>query len=59
MAGFRVVFLVLVALWCLAGRLLTAHPATTAAVHRWGDFLTPAALIAIGCVIMAGHHTVG
>jgi len=59
LAGFTVVFLVLVGVWCVAGRLLTAHPATTAAVHRWGDLLTPVALIAIGCVIVAGHHTFG
>ena len=59
LAGFTVVFLVLVAVWCLAGRLLTAHPAVTAAVHRWGDLLTPIALITIGCVILIGHHTFG
>ena len=53
LAGFTLVFLVLVGLWLVAGRLLTAHPAVTAAVHRWGDVLTPLALIAVGCVILA------
>lgn len=59
LAGFTVVFLALVGVWCVAGRLLTAHPAVTAAVRRWGDLLTPVALIAIGCAILIGHHTVG
>lgn len=52
--GLSVVFLVLVGVWCGLGRLLTAHPAVIAAVHRWGDLLTPIALIAIGCVILEG-----
>jgi cadmium resistance protein CadD (predicted permease) len=51
--GLTAVFLVLVGVWCGLGRLLTAHPAVIAAVHRWGDVLTPIALIAIGCVILA------
>lgn len=54
LAGFAVVFLVLVGLWCVAGRALTAHPAVTAAVHRWGNVLTPLAFIAIGCAILIG-----
>lgn len=54
LAGFTAVFLVLVGVWCVAGRLLTAHPAVTAAMRRWGDLLTPLALIAIGCAILAG-----
>ena len=59
LAGFTVVFLVLVGVWCLLGRLLTAHPAVTAAVHRWGDLITPIALIAIGWVILIDHRTIG
>jgi len=55
LAGFTVAFLLLVAVWCLLGRLLTAHPAVTAAVHRWGDLITPIALIAIGWVILIEH----
>ncbi len=54
LAGFTAVFLVLVGVWCAAGRLLTAHPAVTAAMRRWGDVLTPVALVAIGCAILAG-----
>jgi cadmium resistance protein CadD (predicted permease) len=59
LAGFSVVFLVLVGVWCLLGRLLTAHPAVTAAVQRWGDLITPIALIVIGWVILIDHGTFG
>jgi cadmium resistance protein CadD (predicted permease) len=59
LAGFTVTFLLLVAVWCLLGRLLTSHPAVIAAVHRWGDLLTPIALIAIGCVILIEHGSFG
>jgi cadmium resistance protein CadD (predicted permease) len=54
LTGLAAVFLVLVGVWCGLGRLLTVHPAVIAAVRRWGDVLTPIALIAIGCVILAG-----
>lgn len=54
LAGFTLVFLVLVGVWCLIGRVLTGHPAVTSAVHRWGDVLTPLALIGIGCAILTG-----
>ncbi|MFL6160890.1 MAG: cadmium resistance transporter [Jatrophihabitantaceae bacterium] len=59
LVGFAAVFLVLVGLWCLAGWLLTGHPAVIAAAHRWGAVLTPVALIAIGCVILVSHGTFG
>ena len=59
LAGFTVTFLLLVAVWCLLGRLLTAHPAVTTAVRRWGDLVTPIALIAIGCVILVEHGSLG
>jgi cadmium resistance protein CadD (predicted permease) len=59
LAGFTVIFLLLVAVWCLVGRLLTGHPAVTAAVHRWGGLITPIALITIGCVILIDHGSLG
>jgi cadmium resistance protein CadD (predicted permease) len=54
LVGLSAVFLVLVGVWCGIARLLTAHPAIMAAVRRWGDVITPVALIVIGCVILAG-----
>ena len=59
LAGFLLIFLLLVAVWCLLGRLLTAHPVMIAVLGRWGDLLTPIALIAIGCVILVEHGTLG
>jgi cadmium resistance protein CadD (predicted permease) len=59
LAGFTATFLLLVAVWCSLGRLLTAHPAVIAALRRWGHLLTPIALIAIGCVILVEHGSLG
>lgn len=55
LAGFVLAFLVLVGVWCLAGRLLTTHPAVVAAVRRWGEVVTPIALIAIGVIVLLAH----
>jgi len=43
-----VVFAVGVAVWCLAGELLTRHERVTAVVSRYGHWILPAAFILIG-----------
>ena len=43
-----VVFAVGVAVWCLAGELLTRHERATAVVSRYGHWILPAAFILIG-----------
>ncbi|MFC7762353.1 cadmium resistance transporter [Catellatospora bangladeshensis] len=47
------VFAVLVAVWCLAGSWLGAHPRVIALIERWGHWLVPGVFIAIGLVILA------
>jgi cadmium resistance protein CadD (predicted permease) len=49
------VFAVGVALWCLAGGLLTRHARVTAAVGRYGHWILPVALILIGLYVL--HKT--
>lgn len=46
------VFLALVAVWCLAGRLLASRPFMARALTRCGHLLLPAVLIGIGLVIL-------
>jgi cadmium resistance protein CadD (predicted permease) len=46
------VFAVCVALWCLAGGLLTRHARVTAAVSRYGHWILPAAFILIALYIL-------
>lgn len=50
---FAVVFLVLVAVWCVVGRWLATRPLIARALARWGHLVLPAVLIGIGIVIMA------
>jgi len=52
-----VVFAVCVALWCLAGVLLTRHKRVTETVSRYGHWILPAAFILIGLYIL--HETAG
>ncbi len=49
------VFAVCVAVWCLAGGLLTRHARVTATVSRYGHWILPAALILIGLYVL--HET--
>jgi cadmium resistance protein CadD (predicted permease) len=46
------VFAVGVAVWCLAGGLLTRHARVTAAVGRYGHWILPVALILIGLYVL-------
>ncbi|MEU4510779.1 cadmium resistance transporter [Nonomuraea wenchangensis] len=53
-AGYAAVFLVLVAVWCLAGRLFAGRPLVARTLSRWGHVLLPLVLIAVGLVILFG-----
>jgi len=53
-AVFAAVFLVLVAVWVLAGRYFATRPVIARALSRWGHLLLPAVLIAIGLLILFG-----
>jgi cadmium resistance protein CadD (predicted permease) len=46
------VFAVCVAVWCLAGGLLTRHARVTAAVGKYGHWILPAAFILIALYIL-------
>ena len=46
------VFLVLVGVWCAAGRYLATRPAVGKILGRWGHILHPVVLIALGLFIL-------
>ena len=46
------VFLVLVAVWCAAGRFAATRPVVARVTSRWGHILHPLALIALGLFIL-------
>lgn len=52
MAGYAVVFLCGVALWCLAGWFFASRRAVAALLTRWGHVVLPVVLIAIGLTIL-------
>ncbi|MET8131831.1 cadmium resistance transporter [Streptomyces sp. NPDC005251] len=52
MSVYAVVFLVLVAVWCFAGRFFATRPVVAKALARWGHILLPVVLIAIGLLIL-------
>ncbi|MGW3976598.1 cadmium resistance transporter [Streptomyces mirabilis] len=52
MGVYAVVFLVLVAVWCFAGRFFATRPVIAKALARWGHILLPLVLIAIGLLIL-------
>ena len=53
MAVHVVVFLVLVAVWVVAGRFLATRPVIARALSRWGHVVLPVVLIGIGVLILA------
>jgi cadmium resistance protein CadD (predicted permease) len=53
------VFAVLVALWCFAAHLLIRHSALSAIVRRWGGYLTPFVLMALGLYILLRSGALG
>ncbi|MDH6219512.1 cadmium resistance transporter [Streptomyces pseudovenezuelae] len=52
MSVYAAVFLVLVAVWCYAGRSFATRPVIAKALSRWGHILLPLVLIAIGLLIL-------
>ncbi|MFI6457278.1 cadmium resistance transporter [Streptosporangium amethystogenes] len=52
MSVYVVVFLLLVAVWCLAGRFFATRPVIARVLSRWGHLLLPVVLIAIGALIL-------
>ncbi|MER6256918.1 cadmium resistance transporter [Streptomyces sp. NPDC001584] len=52
MAVYAMVFLVLVAVWCFAGRSFATRPVIAKALARWGHILLPLVLIVIGLLIL-------
>jgi cadmium resistance protein CadD (predicted permease) len=49
---YAAVFLVLVGVWCVAGRFFAARPVIARALSRWGHILLPVVLITIGLIIL-------
>jgi cadmium resistance protein CadD (predicted permease) len=54
LAGYAVVFLVGVAVWCVAGRFLATRPGVARVLARWGHVVLPAVLIGLGVLILLG-----
>jgi len=52
MSVYAVVFLTLVAVWCVAGRFFATRPLIAKALSRWGHVLLPLVLIALGLLIL-------
>ena len=52
MLGYVTIFLVGVALWCVAGMAVAGHPAVATVLTRWGRIIVPVVLIAIGLTIL-------
>lgn len=52
MSVYAVVFLVLVAVWCFAGRYFATRPVIAKALARWGHVLLPLVLIVIGLLLL-------
>ncbi|MFE5022982.1 cadmium resistance transporter [Streptomyces sp. NPDC056656] len=52
MSVYAAVFLVLVAVWCFAGRFFATRPVIAKTLARWGHILLPLVLIAIGLLIL-------
>jgi len=48
------VFLVGLAIWCVAGRFLATRPGVARALARWGHVVLPIVLTALGVLILAG-----
>nr|WP_245727800.1 cadmium resistance transporter [Streptomyces vietnamensis] len=52
MTVYAAVFLVLVAVWCFAGKFFATRPVIAEALARWGHILLPLVLITIGLLIL-------
>jgi cadmium resistance protein CadD (predicted permease) len=58
-AVYVIVFLVMVALWCLGGRFFATRPPVASALERWGHIILLVVLIAIGVVILVQGDAFG
>ncbi|NUT99946.1 MAG: cadmium transporter [Saccharothrix sp.] len=52
--GYVVVFLVLVAVWCAAGRFLATREPVAKTLSRWGHVVLPVVLVVIGLLVLFG-----
>ncbi|MFJ4788787.1 cadmium resistance transporter [Streptomyces sp. NPDC088794] len=52
MSVYAVVFLILVGVWCFAGRYFATRPVVAKALSRWGHILLPLVLITISLLIL-------
>ncbi|WP_030732513.1 cadmium resistance transporter [Streptomyces sp. NRRL S-237] len=52
MTVYAAVFLVLVAVWCFAGKFFATRPVIAKALARWGHILLPLVLITVGLLIL-------
>lgn len=51
---FVAVFLVLVGVWCVAGRFLATRPLVARTLAKWGHVILPVVFIGIGLLILFG-----
>jgi cadmium resistance protein CadD (predicted permease) len=59
LVGYAAVFLVLVGVWCAAGRFLVTRPPVARALGRFGHVLLPVVLVAIGMLVLVEGHAFG
>jgi cadmium resistance protein CadD (predicted permease) len=52
LVAYVVVFLVLVGVWCAAGRFLATRPVVARTLARWGHVVLPVVLVAVGLLIL-------
>jgi cadmium resistance protein CadD (predicted permease) len=50
--SYVIVFLLLVAVWCVAGWWFASRPVVAQVLTRWGHLILPVVLIAIGLIIL-------
>jgi cadmium resistance protein CadD (predicted permease) len=53
-AVYAAVFLILVGVWCAAGRFFATRPAVAKVIGRWGHILHPLVLITLGLFLIQG-----
>jgi cadmium resistance protein CadD (predicted permease) len=52
-AVYVIVFVTMVAVWCVGGRYFATRPLVAAVLDRWGHIVLPIVLITIGVLILA------
>ena len=56
---YAVVFLVLLAIWCVAGHFFARRHLIAEALSRWGRIVLPVVLISVGLIIIIEGHAFG